>query len=198
MHWDLKDTSKEEKTDSLYNPLNRFFFIFLHSSKVENGWAIPILGCKLLPFSLGVYIFSFLMILYIANDLIEIPAMDYFQEHDKTFELFFYMQIISDIFLVIGVVEGLYSACGDKYIPSIVAYYSLILSFVFHSSFCIYTIFQFKQFKIELIFVQTIIELITNFNWDNLLNLVLGIIDLIKRIFENSLKILLTLSPPNL
>ena len=26
MHWDLKDTSKEEKTDSLYNPLNRFFF----------------------------------------------------------------------------------------------------------------------------------------------------------------------------
>ena len=57
----------------------------------------------------------------------------------------------------------------------------------------IYTIFQFKQFKIELIFVQTIIELITNFNWDNLLNLVLGIIDLIKRIFENSLKILLIL-----
>ena len=40
MHWDLKDTSKEEKTDSLYNPLNRFFFIFLHSSKVENGWEI--------------------------------------------------------------------------------------------------------------------------------------------------------------
>ena len=37
------------------------------------------------------------MILYIANDLIEIPAMDYFQEHDKTFELFFYMQIVSDI-----------------------------------------------------------------------------------------------------
>lgn len=139
MHWDLKDTSKEEKTDSLYNPLNRFFFIFLHSSKVENGWAIPILGCKLLPFSLGVYIFSFLMILYIANDLIEIPAMDYFQEHDKTFELFFYMQIVSDIFLVIGIVEGIYSSCGNKYIPSIVAYYSLILSFILHSSFCIYT-----------------------------------------------------------
>ena len=117
--------------------------------------------------------------------------MDYFQEHDKTFELFFYMKIVSDIFLVIGIVEGIYSICGNKYIPSIVAYYSLILSFVFHSSFCIYTIFQFKQFKIELIFVQTIIELITNFNWDNLLNLVLGIIDLIKRIFENSLKILL-------
>ena len=110
MHWDLKDTSKEEKTDSLYNPLNRFFFIFLHSSKVEKYWGIPILGCKLLPFSLGVYIFSFLMILYIANDLIEIPAMDYFQEHDKTFELFFYMQIVSDIFLVIGIVEGIYSS----------------------------------------------------------------------------------------
>ena len=28
MHWDLKDTSKEEKTDSLYNPLNRFFLYF--------------------------------------------------------------------------------------------------------------------------------------------------------------------------
>ena len=89
----FKNASKEEKTDSLYNPLNRFFFIFLHSSKVENGWAIPILGCKLLPFSLGVYIFSFLMILYIANDLIEIPSMDYFQNHDKTFKLFFYMKL---------------------------------------------------------------------------------------------------------
>ena len=193
MHWDLKDTSKEEKTDSLYNPLNRFFFIFLHSSKVEKFWAIPILGCKLLPFSLGVYIFSFLMILYIANDLIEIPAMDYFQEHDKTFELFFYMQIVSDIFLVIGIVEGIYSSCGNKYIPSIVAYYSLILSFILHSSFCIYTIFQLKQFKIKLEVVQTIIELITDFNWDKLLNFVFDIVDLIKKIFENSLKILLVL-----
>ena len=69
------------------------------------------------------------MTLYLANDLIEIPAMDYFEKHDKIFKLFFYMQIISDIFLVISNVEGLYSVCGDKYIPSIVAYYSLILSF---------------------------------------------------------------------
>ena len=147
MHWDLKDTSKEEKTDSLYNPLNRFFFIFLHSSKVENGWAIPILGCKLLPFSLGVYIFSFLMILYIANDLIEIPAMDYFQEHDKTFELFFYMQIVSDIFLVIGIVEGIYSSCGNKYIPSIVAYYSLILSFILQIRFAFILFFNSNNSK---------------------------------------------------
>ena len=183
---------RNEQRDSLYNPLNRFF-CFLHSSKVESGWAIPILGWKLLPFSCGIYIFSFLMALYLANDLIEIPAMDYFEKHDKIFKLFFYMQIISDIFLVISIVEGLYSVCGDKYIPSIVAYYSSILSFFCHTSFCIYTIFQFKQFKIELILVQTIIKLITNFNWDNLLNLVLGIIDLIKRIFENSLKILLIL-----
>ena len=171
MHWDLKDTSKEEKTDSLYNPLNRFFFIFLHSSKVEKFWAIPILGCKLLPFSLGVYIFSFLMVLYIANDLIEIPAMDYFQEHDKKFKLFFYMQIVSDIFLVIGIVEGI----------------------ILHSSFCVYTIFQLKQFKIKLEFVQAIIGLITDFNWDKLLNFVFGIVDLIKKIFENSIKILLVL-----
>ena len=119
--------------------------------------------------------------------------MDYLKEHDNILELFFYMQIISDIFLVIGIVEGSYSVCGDKYIPSIVAYYLLILSFLFHFFFCIYTKFQFKQFKIELILVQTIIESITNFNWDNLFNLVLGIIDLIKRIFENSLKILLIL-----
>lgn len=50
MHWNLKDTSKEEKTDSLYIPLNRFFFIFLHSSKVEKFWAIPILGASYCPF----------------------------------------------------------------------------------------------------------------------------------------------------
>ena len=78
---------KKEQTDSLYNPLNRSFF--LHSSKVEIGWAIPILGWKLLPFSCGIYIFSFLMALYLTNDLIEIPSMDYFKEHDNIFKLFF-------------------------------------------------------------------------------------------------------------
>ena len=133
------------------------------------------------------------MILYLANDLIEIPSMDYFQEHDKIFKLFFYLQIISDIFLLLGIIEGLYSTCGNKYIPSIVAYYSLVICFIFHSAFCIYTIFQLKQFEIKLVVVQTIIKLITDFDWDKLLNLVLGIVDLIKKIFENSLKILLVL-----
>lgn len=80
---------KKEQTYSLYNPFNRFFFFFLHSSKVESGWAIPILGWKLLPFSCGIYIFSFLMVLYLTNDLIEIPAMDFFKEHDKIFNFFF-------------------------------------------------------------------------------------------------------------
>jgi hypothetical protein len=41
--------------------------------------------------------------------------------------------------------------------------------------------------------VQTIIELITDFNWDKLLNFVFDIVVLIKKIFENSLKILLML-----
>jgi len=42
-----------------------------------------------LPFSCGIYIFSFLMVLYLTNDLIEIPAMDFFKEHDKIFNFFF-------------------------------------------------------------------------------------------------------------
>ena len=41
--------------------------------------------------------------------------------------------------------------------------------------------------------MQTIIELITDFNWDKLLNFVFDIVVLIKKIFENSLKILLML-----
>ena len=68
-----------------------------------------------------------------------------------------------------------------------------MLSFILHSSFCIYTIFQLKQFKIKLELVQTIIELINDFNWDKLLNFVLNIVSLIKKIFENTLKILLVL-----
>lgn len=175
MYYD--DQPKKIYKDSVYNPFNRFFFLFLHSSKVETGWAIPILGWNLLPFSCGVYIFSFLMTLYLANDLVEIPAMDYFKDHDATFNLFFYMQIVSDAFLVIGIVEGLYSACGDKYIPGIVAYYSVIISFLLHSAFCIYTIYQLKQFYIQLKFVSTLIETITNFTFGDLL-------DSLKRIFE--------------
>ena len=154
--------------DSVYNPLNRFFFLFSHSSKVETGWAIPFLGWNLLPFSCGIYIFSFLMTLYLANDLVEIPAMEYFKEHDGIFKLFFAFQIISDIFLVIGIVEGLYSACGDKLIPGIVAYYSLIICFLFHSAFCVYTILQLKQFYIELKFVSVLFEKMKTFTFEAL------------------------------
>ena len=154
--------------DSVYNPLNRFFFLFSHSSKVETGWAIPFLGWNLLPFSCGIYIFSFLMTLYLANDLVEIPAMEYFKEHDGIFKLFFAFQIISDIFLVIGIVEGLYSACGDKLIPGIVAYYSLIICFFFHAAICVYTILQLKQFYIELKFVSVLFEKIKTFTFEAL------------------------------
>ena len=154
--------------DSVYNPLNRFFFLFSHSSKVETGWAIPFIGWNLLPFSCGIYIFSFLMTLYLANDLVEIPAMEYFKEHDGIFKLFFAFQIISDIFLVIGIVEGLYSACGDKLIPGIVAYYSLIICFFFHSAFCVYTILQLKQFYIELKFVSVLFEKMKTFTFEAL------------------------------
>ena len=154
--------------DSVYNPLNRFFFLFSHSSKVETGWAIPFIGWNLLPFSCGIYIFSFLMTLYLANDLVEIPAMEYFKEHDGIFKLFFAFQIISDIFLVIGIVEGLYSACGDKLIPGIVAYYSIIICFLFHSAFCVYTIIQLKQFYIELKFVSVLYEKIKTFTFEAL------------------------------
>ena len=154
--------------DSVYNPLNRFFFLFSHSSKVETGWAIPFVGWNLLPFSCGIYIFSFLMTLYLANDLVEIPAMEYFKEHDGIFKLFFAFQIISDIFLVIGIVEGLYSACGDKLIPGIVAYYSIIICFLFHSAFCVYTILQLKQFYIELKFVSVLYEKIKTFTFEAL------------------------------
>ena len=154
--------------DSVYNPLNRFFFVLSHSSKVETGWAIPFIGWNLLPFSCGIYIFSFLMTLYLANDLVEIPAMEYFKEHDGIFKLFFAFQIISDIFLVIGIVEGLYSACGDKLIPGIVAYYSIIICFLFHSAFCVYTILQLKQFYIELKFVSVLYEKIKTFTFEAL------------------------------
>lgn len=164
MYYD--EQPKKIYKDSVYNPFNRFFFLFSHSSKVETGWAIPFLGWNLLPFSCGIYIFSFLMTLYLANDLVEIPAMEYFKVHDATFKLFFYMQIVSDAFLVIGIVEGLYSACGDKYIPGIVAYYSLIITFLFHSAFCVYTIYQLKQFYIQLKFVTVLIEKIKTFTFD--------------------------------
>ena len=108
------------------------------------------------------------MTLYLANDLVEIPAMEYFKVHDATFKLFFYMQIVSDAFLVIGIVEGLYSACGDKLIPGIVAYYSLIICFLFHSAFCVYTILQLKQFYIELKFVSVLFEKMKTFTFEAL------------------------------
>ena len=48
MYYD--EQPKKIYKDSVYNPFNRFFFLFSHSSKVETGWAIPFLGWNLLPF----------------------------------------------------------------------------------------------------------------------------------------------------
>ena len=68
----------------------------------------------------------------------------------------------------------LYSACGDKVIPGIVAYYSVIISFLLYTGFCIYSVIQLKLFHIRLVIVEHVIDLIVHFSF--------------KKIFEEILK----------
>ena len=131
----------EEVKESKWNPKNRFLFFFCETYQVDKGWGCGCCGCRAFPFSLGVLIFSIIMAINSFKDLYDILLSKYLMsgsESKKLFRLFFYMKLGSDTFCIIGILFALYSICKSHYCSSVAAYYSVVVSFILGTAFCVY------------------------------------------------------------
>ena len=140
---------KESKCDK-WNPKNRFLLLFCNTYEVDNGWGFGFCGCRAFPFSLGVYIFSVVMSINCVKDFCDIQYSNYLVEDkikDKTFVRFFYFKLFADALCVLGAVLGVFSVCLFSYCLSVVSYYTVSISFILNSTFCVYILTIIGTFK---------------------------------------------------
>ena len=129
-----------QQQDSKYNPLNRFLFCCCHTDEVDVGWGWGCCGCRTFPFSCGVLIFSAIMLVATAKDIIDIESNSYSLKTRGHFKTFFYIKIAGDCSCILAALIALCSLRTINYCQSIIAYYLGFISFVANSAFCLYTI----------------------------------------------------------
>ena len=145
MYYQQQEEKKEGRCD---NPRNRFMFLFCKTYEVDVGWGCGCCGCRLCPFSLGIYIFGLFMIIQCIKDIYNVVKNDYLNEDsDKTFAAFFYVKIVGDCLCVLGGFIGGFSSWRFRYIYSVVAYYIVFLSFILNTIFLIYVITKITSLK---------------------------------------------------
>lgn len=124
-----------------WDPRNQFLFFFCHSYQVDVGWGCGCCGCRAFPFSLGVFIFSVIMVINSIKDLYDITLSDYLTkegEDNKLFVIFFYIKLVGDSLCILAILIALFSVCLTNYCCSVVSYYFAAISFLLNTSFCIY------------------------------------------------------------
>ena len=128
--------------DESNNPKNRFLFCFCHSYEVDKGWGCGCCGCRAFPFSLGVILFSIVMLISAIKDIVDILSSNYISDKydNSIFKIFFYIKIVGDVICILGIFTGLTSVKNRSYGASVVAYYLTALCFLLNTSFCVYVL----------------------------------------------------------
>ena len=129
---DYQITFKEEENKR--NPKNRFLGLFCHANEVDNTW-----GCKC-PFSVGVAILSVIIGLTSISDIPSFKTIWHALYWFNLFSIMIIVRIFSDFLAIFGIVEALISICQFNFRTSVIAYYSLVLSFLINTIFSIYII----------------------------------------------------------
>ena len=131
------DYVQAKKNENLQNPKNRCLGLFCHANEVDNRW-----GCDW-SFATGVVIFSIICgaaslwdIYYIAKDKFFDKAAGH-----AIYKLFFFFKIFSDLVCFAGIGIACFSINRNSHTYSIVSYYVMVLSFLLHTLYLIYTIF---------------------------------------------------------
>ena len=157
-------SNQNQKEDCKWNPKDRFLLLFCHTSSVDEGWGFKICKCRTCPFSVGVYIFSGIMLINSIKDLYDITLSEYlYDKHakDDTFVTFFYVKVGADAIIILGILFALYSVCAFNYCSSVMAYYLVAISFIMTTAFCVYIITRFGDinfwWKIELKILSVIL-----------------------------------------
>ena len=134
----FQEEKKQSKCEQ-WNPKNRFLLVFCNTYEVDKGWGCGCCGCRAFPFSLGVFIFAFIMLTNCLKDVSEILFnTKLYKSGDKTFARFFRFKIASDLLCILGGIEGVLSVLFFNYCFSVVSYYTVAVSFILNTCFCIY------------------------------------------------------------
>ena len=91
--------------DESNSPKNRFLFCFCHSYEVDKGWGCGCCGCRAFPFSLGVILFSIVMLISAIKDIVDILSSNYISDKydNSIFKIFFYIKIVGDVICILGI-----------------------------------------------------------------------------------------------
>ena len=121
-------------SDNDRNPKNRFFGVFCHANEVDNSW-----GCNL-SFSCGLIFLSIFIGLGALSDIIFFRSVFTSIRWFNFFHFMFFMRILSDLLVIIGIIYAILSICKINFKFATVAYYCIIISFLIDLSFTIYII----------------------------------------------------------
>ena len=155
-----------EVQEEKWNPKNRFLLFFCHTYEVDKGWGCGWCGCRAFSFSLGVIIFSVIMGINSIKDLYDIILSKYLMkgsEDKKLFVIFFYIKLAGDALCILGIIFGLISVCSFNYCMSIAAYYTVAVSFILGTSFCIYVLTCI--FDLSFWWEVGFLKIVTVFSW---------------------------------
>ena len=128
--------AQAKQTANLKNPKNRFLGIFCHANEVDNSW-----GCGW-SFATGVIIFSILCGVACLMDIYYIAEGKFFDKASEhtIYKIFFIIKIISDFICFIGIGIACFATNRNNHTYSIVSYYVMVLTFLLHTIYLIYTL----------------------------------------------------------
>ena len=131
----MDDYQKHEMEENQRNPKNRFLGLFCHANQVDSSWGYN------WPFWCGVLMFGIVIGIISIYDFI--GCFQLINEITTGWQKFFYsLRIISNVVAIVGIVFAALSIIQTSFRNATIAYYTLILSFIINTVFCVFSVFS--------------------------------------------------------
>ena len=133
----MTDYQDQATQEAMRNPKNRFLGLFCHANDVGDSWGYN------WPFYCGVIMFSVLVFIMAACDVYYTFEQGYFKADETIwFKLLFVSRLIADLFAFASIFFGAKSIRLTDSRSGAISYYSIIISLVLNTIFCIYCIIR--------------------------------------------------------
>ena len=125
----------------------RFLWFLCDGNKIDNTWA-----CKC-PFSVGIIILSFFICFILFFDVYHFWEIWFNLNWVVLFVIMLIIRLVSNIFIILGIIFVIISFLKNSYKISVLAYYSSIISLISNTILSIYILIFFFSYE----FVRKII-----------------------------------------
>ena len=133
----MDDYQKQEMEENQRNPKNRFLGLFCHANQVDNSWGMN------WPFWCGVLMFGIIIGIISIYDFFGCISLIRDIEFTTSWRNFFYvLRILSNIIAIVGISFAALSIVQTSFQKATIAYYTLIVSFLLNTIFCIFSLFS--------------------------------------------------------